>query len=93
MVGDCVFQLAKYQLKDASDTMAIFLVYITDAELTCIEYIHIGLMIFCQGGQIYELKLIPDYIQYIKDNIKYAREKQESSSSVLRVHSHCMFAC
>ena len=91
MVQDRAFQPAKYKLKDTSETAAILLVYITDTELMCIEYVHIGLIVCCEGSQIYEANSIPDYIQYIKHNLKYTRGRQETGSSTLRAHSYCMF--
>ena len=75
MVGNHAFQPANDKTKDARNMAAILLVYITDAELMCIEYIHIAFIIHHEGSQIYEPKSIPNYIQYIIDHIKYTRQK------------------
>ena len=88
MVQDRTFQPAKYKWKDISETTAILLVI--DAELTQIGYVHIGLVVCNDDSQVYEPKSIPDYIQYIKDDMKYAKQKQEAVGSMLKV---CFTAC
>ena len=91
MVDDNIFHPPKYQPKDDSGTTAILLVYAMNNELTSIEYIHIRLVIHWAGSQVYEPRSILDYIQYIRDNIKYARQRWEASGGVLKLHSYCMF--
>ena len=65
MAQDHAFQPVKAVLKDASDTTAILLVFVSDDQLTSIEHVHIGLMVCHIGSQIYEPKAIPQFIQYI----------------------------
>ena len=56
MVQDHAFQPVKAVLKDASDTSAILLVFISDNQMTSIEHVHIRLMVHHTGSQIYEPK-------------------------------------
>ena len=49
MVDDNAFAPLKCELKDASSTTAILLVYTTSANLTFIKYVHIGLIV-CHAG-------------------------------------------
>ena len=91
MAQDNTFQPVKAILKDASNTTAILLVFISDDRLTSIEHVHIGLMVHHIGSQIYEPKAIPQFIHYIEVDLKHTKEKREASSSILRVQSYCMF--
>ena len=91
LVQDHAFQPVKAVLKDASDTTAILLVFISDDQLTSIVHVHIGLIVRCISSQIYEPRAIPLFIQYIEVDLKHTKEKWEASSSALRVQSCCMF--
>ena len=84
MAQDHAFQPVKAVLKDASDTIAILLVFISDDQLTSIEHVHIGLIVHHISSQIYEPKTIPQFIQYIDMDLKQTKQKQEVSSSALR---------
>ena len=75
MAQDHAFQPVKPVLKDANDTTAILLVFISDDQLMSIEHVHIGLMVCCIGSQIYEPTAIPQFIQYIKVDLKHTKEK------------------
>ena len=75
MVQDHAFQTLKAVLKDASDTTAILLVFVSGDHLTSIEHIHIGLMVLHIGSQIYEPKAIPQFIQYIEVDLKQTKQK------------------
>ena len=75
MMQDHAFQPVNTVLKDASDITAILLVFISDDQLTSIEHVHIGLMVCHIGSQIYEPKAIPQFIQYIKVDLKHTKEK------------------
>ena len=91
MLQDHAFQPVKAVLKDASDTTAILLVFVSDDQLTSIKHVHIGLMVCHIGSQIYEPKAIPQFIQYIEVDLKHTKEKREASGSALRAQSYCMF--
>ena len=75
MAQDHAFQPVKAVLKDASNTTAILLVFVSDDQLTSIEHVHIGLMVHHIGSQIYEPKAILQFIQYIKAHLKHTKEK------------------
>ena len=75
MVQDHTFQPVKAILKDASDTTAILLVFISDDQLTSIVHVHIGLIVCHIGSQIYEPKAIPQFIQYIEVDLKHTKDK------------------
>ena len=70
MAQDQAFQPVKAVLKDATDTTAILLVFVSDDQMTSIEHIHIVLVVSRIGSQIYEPKAIPQFIQYIEANLK-----------------------
>ena len=73
MVQDHAFQPVKAVLKDASDTTAILLVFVLDGQMTSIEHVHIRLMVHHTGSQIYEPKSIPQFILYIKADLKHTK--------------------
>ena len=75
MGPDRAFQPVNAILKDASDTTAILPVFIADDQLTSIEHVHIRLVVCCISSQIYEPKDIPQFIQYIKMDLKHTKEK------------------
>ena len=81
---DHAFQPVKAVLKDASDTTAILLVFVSDDQLTSIVYVHIRLIVCHISNQIYEPRAIPQFIQYIEADLKHTKEKWEASSSILR---------
>ena len=91
MVKDHAFQPVKAVLKDVSDTTAILLVFVSVNQLTSIVHVHIRLVVHHISSQINEPKAIPQFIQYIKADLKHTKEKQEASSSTLREQSYCMF--
>ena len=91
MVQDQAFQPVKAVLKDASDTTAILLVFVSNDQLTSIDDVHIGLVVCHISSHIYEPKAIPQFIQYIEADLKQTKEKLEASSSILRAQSYCMF--
>ena len=84
MAQDHAFQPVKAVLKDASDTPAILLVFISDDQMVSIEHVYIRLMVHHTGSQIYEPKAIPQFIQYIKADLRHTKGRQEASSSILR---------
>ena len=71
LVQDHAFQPVKAVLKDASDTTAIHVVFISDEQLTSIVHVHIGLIVCRISSQIYEPRAIPQFIQYIKTDLKH----------------------
>ena len=75
MAQDHAFQPVKAVLKDASDTTAILLVFVSDDQLTSIEHIHTGLMVCHIGSQIYEPKAIAQFLQYIEADLKQTKQK------------------
>ena len=75
MVQDHAFQPVKAVLKDASDTTAILLVFISDNQLMSIVHVHIGLIVCHIGSQIYEPKTITQFIQKIEADLKHTKEK------------------
>ena len=75
MAQDHAFQSVKAVLKDASNTTAILLVFISDDQLMSIQHVHIRLVVHCIGSQIYEPKAIPQFIQYIEADLKHTKEK------------------
>ena len=85
MVQDNAFQPVKAALKDTSDTTAILLVFVSDDQMTSIEHVHIRLIIFHTGSQVYEPKSIPQFIQYIEADLRYTKGRQEASGSALGV--------
>ena len=91
LVQDHAFQPVKAVLKDASDTTTILLVFVSDDQLTSIVHVYIRLVVHHISSQIYEPRAIPQFIQYIKADLKHTKEKQEAGSSTLRVQSYCMF--
>ena len=50
MAQDHAFQPVKAVLKDASDTTAILLVFVSDDQMTSIEHVHIGLVVCYTGS-------------------------------------------
>ena len=52
--------------------------------MQCIPYHYIS-------SQIYEPKVIPQFIQYIEVDLKQTKQKREASGSALRAQSYCMF--
>ena len=93
MVDDNAFALLKCKLKDASSTTAMLLVYTTSADLTFIQYVHIGLIVCRAGSQVYEPKSIPAYIKYVKEDTRHIWQKLVAEGGTLKAHSHCMFVC
>ena len=93
MVDDNAFAPLKCKLKDASSTTAILLVYTTSADLTFIEYVHIGLVVHHAGSQVYEPKSIPAYIKYVKEDARHIRQKLLAEGGAVKVCSYCMFIC
>ena len=91
LAQDHAFQSVKAVLKDASNTTAILLVFVSDDQLTSIVHVHIRLIVSHIGSQIYEPRAIPQFIQYIEADLKHTKEKWEASSSALRARSYCMF--
>ena len=85
MALDHALQPVKAVLIDASDTTAILLVFVSDDQLTSIEHVHIRLLVYHIGSQIYEPKAIPQFIQYIEADLKHTKERGAASSSALRV--------
>ena len=75
LAQDHAFQPVKAVLKDASDTTGILLVFVSDDQLMSIVHVHIGLIVFCIRSQIYEPRAIPQFIQYIKADLKHTKEK------------------
>ena len=75
MAQDHTFQPVKAVLKDASDTTAILLVFVSDDQLMSIEHVHIRLIVHHIGSQIYEPKAIPQFIQYMEADLKHTKEK------------------
>ena len=75
MAQDHAFYPVKAVLKDASNTTAILLVFVSDDQLMSIEHVHIRLIVHCIGSQIYEPKAIPQFIQYIEVDLKHTTEK------------------
>ena len=73
MAQDHTFQPEKAVLKDASDTTAILLVFVSDGQMTSIEHVCIELVVRCTGSQIYEPKSIPQFIQYIEVDLEHTK--------------------
>ena len=93
MVDDNAFAPLKCELKDASSTTTILLVYTTSTELTFIKYVHIGLIICHVGSQVYEPKSILAYIKYIKEDMRHIWQKLVAEGGTFKVCSYCMFIC
>ena len=93
IVDDNAFAPLKCELKDVSSTTTILLVYTTSADLTFIEYVHIGLIVCCVDSQVYEPKSIPAYIKYVKGDMRHIRQKLVAEGGALKAHSYCMFVC
>ena len=74
LVRENNFQLVGTIMDDASNTIAILLVFMSDDQLQAIEYIHIGLVVCHAGCQLYKPRSIPCFTQSIDDDLKRTRE-------------------
>ena len=72
MAQDHGFQPVKAALKDASNTTATLLVFVSDDQMTSIEYVHIRL-VHRTSSQVYEPKSIPQFIQYMEVDLRYTK--------------------
>ena len=93
MVDDNAFAPLKCELKEASSTTTILLVYTTSADLTFIEYVHIRLFVRHAGSQVYEPKSIPAYIKYVEEDTRHIQQKLVAEGGALKACSYCMFIC
>ena len=84
------FQPVKTVLKNASDTIAILLVFVSDDQLTSIVHVHIGLIVQHIGSQIYEPQAFPQFIQSIEADLKHTKEKQEASCMFVAIFGGMM---
>ena len=78
LVDDNAFHPPNYKLKDASGTTALLLEFITSNDLTAIKCVHVGLIIHHAARQVYEPKLIPAYIKYIREDSKHIKQRLEA---------------
>ena len=93
MVDENAFAPLKCELRDASSTTAILLVYTTSTDLTFIEYVNTGLIVCCVGSQVCEPKIIPAYIKYIEEDTRHICQKLVAEGGAFKEHSYCMFVC
>ena len=91
LLSNNVFTPPNTQLKDMSGTSTLLLVYTTSADLTSIEYVHIGLIVHWAKSPLYKAKSIPVYIKYIEEDSKCISQKLTAKGSAPKVCSYCMF--
>ena len=83
--------------KDASSTKAsketaILLLFISNASDTDIEYVHIGLVMICQGYKVGDQASIVPYVSFIQNQLaEMCTWAQTRKSSLPRPHSFCLF--
>ena len=87
VVDGNAFALLKCELKDVSSTTTILLVYTTSADLTFIEYVHIGLVVCHAGSQVHEPKSIPAYIKYVEEDTRHIWHKLVAEGGALKACS------
>ena len=73
LVSDNVFTSPNPKLPKASTTTALLLIFTTNADLTSIEYIHIGLIIRQAKSPLEEASSISAFITYIEEDCQAAR--------------------
>ena len=76
----------------ASKETAILLLLVSNASYTDIEYIHIGLVMICQGYKVGDQASIVPYVSFIQNQLAETRVwAQTRKSSLPRLHSFCLF--
>ena len=76
----------------ASKETAILLLFISNTSYTDIEYVHIGLVVICQGYKVGDQASIVPYVLFIQNQLVEMRSRvQTRKSSLPWLRSFCLF--